>query len=59
MVCLQHQLWGKAQQYLTWALPGLAEPELRRCAWQALAALAEQRGDAEAAAQAYRQLAQS
>ncbi len=57
MACAQRQLWGKARQLLGQAAPRLAEPALRASAWRTLAELAEQRGDAEAAAQAWREAA--
>ena len=58
MVCLQRQLWGKAQQLLGQAVRGLRdEPALLRNAWRALALLAEQRNDAEAASTAWKQAA--
>lgn len=59
MAFLSRQLWGKARQLLTQAAMGLQDPALRRNAWRALALLAEQRGDEPAAAQAYKQAAQS
>lgn len=55
--CLQRQLWGKAQQWLQQAAPSLQEEALRRRAWQHLARQAEYRGDASAAAQAWKQAA--
>ncbi|WP_332777477.1 heme biosynthesis protein HemY [Polaromonas sp.] len=58
MACLSRQLWGKAQQLLSHAVLGLQDAGLRRKAWRALAELAEQRGDAPAAAEAYKQAAQ-
>lgn len=57
MLCLRHQLWGKAQSLLTQALKGLQSPELKRKAWCALADLAEQRQDLAAAAAAWKQAA--
>ena len=57
MVCLRHRLWGKAQALLSQAVKGLQEPELQRRTWLALAELAEQREDATAAAQAWKQAA--
>ncbi|KQP14293.1 heme biosynthesis protein HemY [Pseudorhodoferax sp. Leaf267] len=57
IACLRHQLWGKAQQLLSQALVQLQDPALRRSAWRALGALAEQRGDDAAAQQALRQAA--
>ena len=58
MACLSRQLWGKARQLLSQAAPRLQDPGLYRNAWRALAVLAEQREDPEAAAQAYKQAAQ-
>jgi len=58
MACVQRGLWGKAQQQLAQAAPVLADPDLRTRAWAELARLAEQRGDAEAALQAWKQAAQ-
>lgn len=57
MACLRRQLWGKAQQLLTQAAPQLRDAALRRNAWQRLAELAEQRGDTQAAAQAWKNAA--
>ncbi len=53
VACMRLQLWGKAQQLLKNAVPRLTPLELQRKAWLALAELAEQRGDAEASAQAW------
>jgi HemY protein len=58
MACMKRQLWGKAQQLLTQALLGLQDARLHRNAWRALAELAEERGDADAAATAWKQAAQ-
>jgi len=58
MACLKRQLWGKAQQLLAQAGSGLQDPVLYRQAWQALARLAEDRGDVEQAAQAWKHAAQ-
>jgi HemY protein len=58
MACLRRSLWGKAQQLLARAAPSLPDPGMRRNAWQALAGLAEERGDAPAAAEAWKQAAQ-
>ena len=58
MACLKLQLWGKARQLLTQATQGLQDATLHRNAWRALAALAEQRDDPAAAAQAYKRAAQ-
>jgi HemY protein len=57
MVCLRHQLWGKAQALLTQAAKALQEPDLQRQAWRALALMAEQRQDTAQAAQAWKQAA--
>ena len=57
VACLQHQLWGKAQQLLGQCHPQLQDPALRTRALCHLATLAEQRGDAQAAAQAWKQAA--
>ena len=57
MACMKRQLWGKAQQLLTQAALGLQDPGLHRNAWRALAALAEQREDASAAAMAWKRAA--
>ncbi|PIF89961.1 HemY protein [Acidovorax sp. 62] len=54
MACLKRQLWGKAQQLLTQASSHLHDAPLRASAWRHLAELAEQRGDADAAAQAWK-----
>lgn len=59
VACWRMQLWGKAQQLMSQALPRLQDPALRRSAWMTLAELAEQRGDTEAAAKAWREAAQA
>jgi HemY protein len=58
MACQHHQLWGKAQTLLSQSVKGLQEPNMRRQAWRALAELAEQRQDADAALHAWKQAAQ-
>ncbi len=58
MACMSRQLWGKAQQLLRQAALGLQDHSLLRNAWRALAVLAEQRDDVEAASHAYKQAAQ-
>ena len=58
MACMSRQLWGKAKQLLSQAALGMQDAALHRNAWRALAVLAEQREDAEAAAHAYKQAAQ-
>jgi len=57
ITCMRLQLWGKAQQLIKQSLPRLQDAGLQRNAWRALAELAEQRGDAAAAAQAWREAA--
>lgn len=57
MACMKRQLWGKAQQLLTQAGLGLQDVGLHRQAWQALAHLAEERGDQEQAAAAWKRAA--
>jgi HemY protein len=58
VACMHLSLWGKAQQMLRQALTQLADEELRRRAWSALARLAEQREDSAAALDAWRKAAQ-
>lgn len=58
MACFQRQLWGKAQQLLAHAALTLQDATLKRKVWLSLAALAEQRNDAEEAQLAYRRAAQ-
>lgn len=57
VVCMRLSLWGKAQLLLRQSLAQLRDPALRRNAWRALAQLAEQREDATAAAEAWRNAA--
>jgi HemY protein len=57
MLCLRHQLWGKAQGLLSQAVKGLQASALKRQAWCALAELAEQRQDLPAATAAWKQAA--
>ncbi|RZM00941.1 MAG: heme biosynthesis protein HemY [Variovorax sp.] len=57
IACLKRELWGKAQQLLTQASRGLQDAHLLRRAWQALAMLAETRGDEVQAADAWKQAA--
>lgn len=59
ITCLRLQLWGKAQQLLKQSLPRLQDAGLERNAWAALAQLAEQRGDAQAATQAWQNAAKT
>ena len=58
IACMHLRLWGKAQQLLRQSLNQLADEPVRRRAWSALARLAEQREDAPAALEAWRQAAQ-
>ena len=55
--CMKRQLWGKAQQLMGQAALGLQDARLHRNAWRAVAQLAEARGDAETAAQAWKRAA--
>jgi len=57
MACMNRRLWGKAQQLMAQAAAGLRDPKLQRDAWRALALLAEERGDSDAAAQAWKRAA--
>lgn len=57
VVCMRLSLWGKAQQMFKQSLSMLHDTELKRDAWRALAVLAEQRQDDEAAVEAYREAA--
>ena len=57
MACMKRQLWGKAQQLMSQAAMGLKDAKLHRNAWRALALLAEERGDDETAAQAWKRAA--
>ena len=55
VVCMRLCLWGKSQQLFKQSLAMLRDSELARDTWLALAYMAEQRQDAQAAAQAYRE----
>ena len=57
MACMRLSLWGKAQQLLKQALPQLQDERLKRNAWRAMARLAEQRDDPQAATAAWRNAA--
>jgi HemY protein len=57
VACMKRQLWGKAQQLMGQAAMGLHDAHLHRNAWRAVAQLAEQRGDAQTAAQAWKRAA--
>jgi len=59
MACQHHQLWGKAQTLLSQAAKSLQDPAMRCQVWCALAELAEQRQDAAAALQAWKQAAKA
>jgi HemY protein len=54
---MKRQLWGKAQQLMGQAAMGLQDARLHRNAWRAVAQLAEERGDAQTAAQAWKRAA--
>ncbi len=56
-ICMRLSLWGKAQQLLKQSLNRLQDAELQRDAWRALAQLAEQRNDVQAASEAFREAA--
>jgi len=58
IACMHLKLWGKAQQLLRQSLTHLGDERLRRNAWSALARLAEQREDPQAALEAWRKAAQ-
>ena len=58
MACMKRQLWGKAQQLLRQAALALQDRQLHRSACRALAQLAEERGDGDAAAAAWKRAAQ-
>ncbi len=55
--CMHRQLWGKASQLLGQASHGLDDPGLLRRCWCALARLAEERGDEQAAREAWKKAA--
>jgi len=57
VVCMRLRLWGKSQQLFKQSLAMLQDSELSRDTWLALAQMAEQRQDAEAANGAYREAA--
>jgi HemY protein len=57
VACMHLELWGKAQQLLAQSVARLKDPQMARNAWRALAELAEQRDDAKAALDAYRNAA--
>jgi HemY protein len=59
IACMRLQLWGKAQQLLAQSLPRLQNAALERNACQALAELAERRGDLAAAAHAWKSAAKA
>lgn len=59
MTCMRRGLWGRAQLLLDQAVRRLQDAALRRNAWCALARLAEQRGDSDEAARAWRAGAQT
>lgn len=57
VVCMRLSLWGKAHQLLKQSLSTLQQSDLTRDTWLALARMAEQRQDMQAAADAYREAA--
>jgi len=57
VVCMRLSLWGKAQQLFKQSLAVLQDSELTRDTWLALAQMAEQRQDVQAATHAYREAA--
>ncbi len=57
VVCMRLSLWGKAQQLFKQSLAILHDSELARDTWLALAQMAEQRQDEQAATHAYREAA--
>lgn len=59
VTCMRLQLWGKARQLLQQSLVRMQDAGLRREAWRQLAEMASQRGDAEAATEAWRSAAQA
>lgn len=59
ITCMRLQLWGKAQLLLKQCLPRLPDAGLAGSAWSALAELAQQRGDAVTAAQAWEKAAKA
>ena len=59
VACMHLQLWGKAQLLLKQSLPKLHNSVLEQNTWLKLAALAEQRDDASAATEAYRNAMQA
>nr|MDP2191936.1 heme biosynthesis HemY N-terminal domain-containing protein [Rhodoferax sp.] len=59
ITCMRLQLWGKAQQLLKQSLSGLQDAGLERNVWQALAELAERRGDVAASTQAWQNAAKA
>lgn len=58
VLCLHHQLWGKAQTHLQTAVAQLPAP-LKARAWQRLAEMAEHRDDQATATAAWKAAAQS
>ncbi|MDP3650634.1 MAG: heme biosynthesis HemY N-terminal domain-containing protein [Rhodoferax sp.] len=57
VVCMRLRLWGKAQQMLKQSVMMLQDAQLKRDGWRALAEMAEQRQDAKAATEAYKEAA--
>lgn len=59
VACTRMQLWGKAQQLLRQSVSGLKDAGLRRRAWSMLGEMAQERQDAAAALQAFKEAAKS
>ena len=59
VMCVRLALWGKAHAMLRQAIPMLKDTGMKRKAWLAMAALAEQRQDNQAAAEAYKAAARA
>lgn len=59
ITCMRLRLWGKAQLLLKQCLPRLPDVALAASAWSALAELAQQRGEAAIAAQAWEKAAKA
>jgi HemY protein len=59
VMCVRLALWGKAQSMLRQAIPMLKDTGMKRKAWLAMAVLAEQRQDNQAAAEAYKAAARA
>jgi HemY protein len=58
VACLHLELWGKARQLITQAIPRLEEPGLQIRAWHVLAEMAQRQGDEAQAAQHWKTAAE-